>query len=559
MRPQERSIMTLVAFLATGLALLAQSGGIQVNSTVKSGDVLSGVVELRVTVQSPSPVTQVEFSIDGKLRATDTSTPYTYLLDTIVEKEGPMQIEIGVYTASGDSRKIVLNVTIDNGVSKGVEFHLKSATEFLQVSKWDEAIQAARVALKADESSTKARILMARAYLGKNMLDRAQQWAEEAVLAEETVEGAELLAGIHVQRAFRIISSSGDKGDALKAITDALKAAVQQKHASLKLQMKALGEVNDANRLRYADLLIANHEYSAARRILGEKWNEYEPETAIGNRLIYAMMRSGMMAEAFATSEVILKRGVPDAATHALRAAGFAYYRKWQQAQEALREGTFSDPNSPTLMTAAAYVATMRGESTAMVSQVNQMLESHVNAGQAHYYLFVLQYMVGQYEESRDNFRRAVLLEPLLYDAYVERGYQALINARNLPAGLSSDRDLILDQAQAFFEVALTAKPDSAEALTGIAIASLYKNKVEDAVRMAEAATRAAPQQPWAWFTYAAALGAARKPAEATQAVDRAGALDEVVLKGRSVPTTDQAWDYTWRYGRQPVLIPPRP
>lgn len=558
MRPEERIIMTLVAILASGLTLLAQSGSIQVNSSVKSGDVLSGVVELRVTVQSPSPVTQVEFYIDGKLRATDTSTPYTYLLDTIVENEGAMEIEIGVYTASGDSRKVVLSVTVDNGVSKGIEFHLQSATEFLQVSKWDEAIQAARIALKADESSNKAKLLMARAFLGKNMLDRAQQWAEDAILTEETVEGAELLAGIHVQRAFRIISTSGDKGDALKAITDALKAAVQQKRLSLQLQIKALGEVTDANRLRHADLLIANHQYSAARRILGEKWNEYEPDTAIGNRLIYAMLRSGMMSEAYATAEVILKEGVPDATTYALRAAGFAYYRKWQEAQEALREGTFSDPNSPTLMTAAAYVATMRGERAAMMSQVNQMLEQHVNVGQAYYYLYAMQYMVGQYEESRDNFRRAVLLEPLLFDAYVERGYQALTNARNLPAGLSTDRDLILDQALAFFEVALAAKPDSAEALNGIAIANLYKNNVEDAVRMAEAATNAAPQQPWAWFTYAAALGAARKPTEATQAVDKAGALDQVVLRGRSVPTIDQAWDYTWRYGRQPVLIPPR-
>lgn len=550
--------MTVVAFLVSSLTLLAQSGGIQVNSSVKSGDILSGVVELRVTVQSPSPVTQVEFYIDGKLRATDTSTPYTYLLDTIVEKEGPMQIEIGAYTTSGDSRKVVLNVTIDNGVSKGAEFHLQHATRFLQVSKWDEAIQAARIALKADENSNRAKILMARAYLGKNMLDRAQQWAEDAILAEETVEGSELLAGIHVQRAFRIISTSGDKGDALKAITDALKAAVQQKRLSLQLQIKALGPVTDANRLRYADLLIANHEYSAARRILSEKWNEYEPDTGIGNRLIYAMMRSGMMTEAYATTEIILKRGAPDAATYALRSAGFAYYRKWQEAQDALREGAFSDPNSPTLMTAAAYLATMRGERNAMLSQVNQMLEQHVNAAQAYYYLFTLQYMVGDYDRSRDNFRDTLLLEPLLLDAYVERGYQALLNARTLPSGLTNDKELVLDQAKAFFEVALAVRPDSSEALNGLALVHLHKGDTAEAVRMSEAAKNAAPQQPWAWFTYAAALGAARKPTEATQAVDKAGALDEVVLKGRSVPTMDQAWDYTWRYGRQPVLIPPK-
>ncbi|GIV01710.1 MAG: hypothetical protein KatS3mg015_0540 [Fimbriimonadales bacterium] len=549
--------MTIATLFVT-FALLFSPADIQINSSIKSGDTLSGTVEIRVTVQSESPVTQVEFYVNGQLRTADSSTPYTYVLDTIAEKEGPMEIEIAAFTTDGASKRLKLQVTIDNGVSKGVDFHIQNATQFLQVSKWDEAIQAVRVALKADPQNNRAKILMARAYLGKGQLDRAQQWAEDAVLEQETVEGTELLAGIQVQRAFTIISRSGDKGDALKQIASALKAAVEQKRAALKLRIQSFGEINDSNRLRYIDLLMANHEYSAARRLLMEKWDEFNPDTAIANRLIYAQLRSGLMTEAYKTSEIVLKRGAPDANTYALRAAGFAYYRLWDEAQNALREGTFSDPNSPTLMTAAAYVAAMRGERAAMASQVTQMLQRQVTDPQAYYYLFVLQYMAGQYEDSRENFRKTLIQDPLLYEAYVERGYHALINARSLPSGLASDRDLLMDQAKSFFEIALAAKPDCAEALNGLAIVHLYQGNTADAVRMAEAATAAGPEQPWAWFTYSAALGAARRAADAIKAVDKAGELDKVILRGRSTPTVDQVWDYTWRYGRQPVLIPPK-
>ncbi|RMG24023.1 MAG: hypothetical protein D6724_07080, partial [Armatimonadetes bacterium] len=141
--------MTIATLFVT-FALLFSPADIQINSSIKSGDTLSGTVEIRVTVQSESPVTQVEFYVNGQLRTADSSTPYTYVLDTIAEKEGPMEIEIAAFTTDGASKRLKLQVTIDNGVSKGADFHIQNATQFLQVSKWDEAIQAARVALKAD-------------------------------------------------------------------------------------------------------------------------------------------------------------------------------------------------------------------------------------------------------------------------------------------------------------------------------------------------------------------------------------------------------------------------
>jgi predicted Zn-dependent protease len=121
-----------------------------------------------------------------------------------------------------------------------------------------------------------------------------------------------------------------------------------------------------------------------------------------------------------------------------------------------------------------------------------------------------------------------------------------------------SDRELFLKQAGAFMEVARQAKPDSAEALNGLAIILMIENKHTEAFSMAEAAMRAGPQYPWAWFTYAAALDRIGRPVDAQKAVTTAGRLDNPILGGRGIPTPDEAWNYTIQHGRIPTVIPPR-
>ncbi|MCH8275484.1 MAG: hypothetical protein IH851_11920 [Armatimonadetes bacterium] len=555
-----KATIGLLAVAALAAAAFAQ--GVQINSSIKDGDILSGIVEVRVIVTADATVNQVEFYVNGELRATDTSTPYTFLLDTIPEKEGPLNLEIAAYTAEGDSERVRLGLTVDNGLDKGAEYHLKNAQQFLNVAKYDDAIRALRVALKADENFTPAKLALGRAYLGKGVLDEAQRWAEEALFAEESVEAHELLSGIHVNRAFRITSTKGETGNALKEIGSAFKAAVAQKHAALDLKLKALGPVTDENRLQVVDLLIQKNEYSAARRHLLVKWDEYNPINAIANRLIFASMRSTRMEEAHAVALAVQENGAPDVATLALLAAGHAYFRHWDQAGKALRDGTFADPDSPILMSSAAFIAHRRREHGAMLSQINSMIRKNVSAAEMYYYLAVLQWSVGQYTEARDNYRRAIVQNPLLYDAYVQRGYESLWAAQR--AGLDSDPDVakskefLLEQAREYMEVALAAKPDSPEALNGLAIVYLYQEEFDEALRIARAAADAGAEYAFTHFTLGCALSQKQLSIEARKAVDRAGALDTEVLRGFQIPSVDQAWNYTIKHGRLPVLIAPR-
>ena len=547
----------LLTFCAVALALPALAK-IEITSSVKSGDKIAGTVDIKVTVTSDATVNSVEFYVNNELRSTDTSTPYTYTLDTLPEKEGALKLTIGAYAANGDSRKVDLNVTVDNGVSLGAKFHADNAVKFLQVSKWDEALQAGRVALKADENSVDAKIVMARAYMGKQEFDKAQQWAEDALISQESVRVHELLSVINADRAFSIISRSGDRGDALKNIVTAMKAAVVQKKASVDLQLKELGPVTDANRLKAVDLLMQKHDYSAARRLLLEKFSEGTPDLAIGNRLIYATFRSGRIDESFRLMGLMKKKEVMDSTTYALDAALRAYYRHWDLAEAAIKDGGFDDANNPALISSAAYVALMQGDKAAASSQVRRMLEKNVDDSAALYFTQTLMFFTGQYSAARDYFHKTIVKDPLTFESFIERGYEALAIVQNPPAGFEKDKPVVLEQALAFFELAQEVKADSPAALNGIALAKLYQGKGAEALVAAKAAVAAGPEFPWAHYTLGAAYNATGDYRAAIKEVDAGGKLDPVVLRGRNVPATNEAFDYTYKYARLPLLVMPK-
>jgi len=114
-------------------------------------------------------ITQVEFYVGSDLRDADTSTPYEFKLDTLEVEDGELKVTFAAYTSDGKSTKKALSLTVDNGVSKGAEFHVQQGEEFLRNSKWDDAINAGRVALKAKKGFNPARMVLARAYMGKNV------------------------------------------------------------------------------------------------------------------------------------------------------------------------------------------------------------------------------------------------------------------------------------------------------------------------------------------------------------------------------------------------------
>ena len=106
-------------------------------------------------------------------------------------------------------------------------------------------------------------------------------------------------------------------------------------------------------------------------------------------------------------------------------------------------------------------------------------------------------------------------------------------------------------------QAALIARPESFEALTAQALIYLYQDNIDDALRFAQAAVQAGPEFGAAHYTLAAALSTSGQSFEAVKAMELAGVADPAYLGGSMAPTLNRAWNYFYRHGRTPLIVPP--
>ena len=540
------------------LALIAAQAKVQLNVNVKDGEVVTGERVFRVLVTAKDPITQVEFYVGDELRETDTSTPYEFKIDSLAEKEGVLRMKFAAYTSKGDSASKAVRVSIDNLTSKGAKFHVDRARELLSLSKWDDAILATRIALKAQPGFAPAQVAMARAYLGKGVLDSAQKFAEDALVAEpNNLEAAELLAGINLQKAFATFNRGGDRRETLDVIKVALKSAVENRRKVLDYHFESLGAVTNDNRLRYADAAMRSSRYQSAINALTTEFAKDNRKTEVANRLAYAQLRAGRVEDAATTMADHKKFGTPDAYGFALIAIIEAQKGNWQASDDAMREAVLSEGDNMGVRTSQAYLALRRGGGATLKSIALQLAKDEGQRSEVHLYLTAFYNQDRQFELSRRHFERAVLAEPASYDVYIERANESIGMALSgsLP---QKDKDLELEMAKILLDTALAARPESHEALTGVSVLSLHMGKRQDALLYAQAAVKAGPTYPAGHYALAAAYSALGNTSEASKANLKAGQLDKPNLEGRELPNARVAWQYFARHGRTPLITAPK-
>ena len=91
---------------------------------VKSGDNLTGEIQFRAIIQTDHPIQTVEFYVGDDLRESDGSTPYEFKLDTLTEEDGTIKLRFKGFTSEGQNVEKVFSLKVDNGVSKGADFHV---------------------------------------------------------------------------------------------------------------------------------------------------------------------------------------------------------------------------------------------------------------------------------------------------------------------------------------------------------------------------------------------------------------------------------------------------
>ena len=585
-------MMSTAFVLAT--ALLLGSPKVEINVNTEEGQSLSGVHVFRLTVTSDHPVSQVEFYVGSDLRETDTSTPYEFMLDTLTEKDGALQVSFAAYTTEGESAKKALNVRIDTQLSKGADFNVNRGNELLAVSKWDEAIQAGRTALLIDSNSNPARLVMARAYLGKGVLDQAQRYAEDAIASNANFrEAKELLAAINLRRAFVTFNRGENRQETLVAIQTAMKDAIEVRKQVLDEVVDSMGTPNDSNRMAYADAAIRAGRYSAAILALTPAFRSTPEDSAIANRLAYAQLRAMRLSDAAATLREHRRRTVPDAFGWMLVAILEAHQGNNNASDEAVREAVLSDAEDLGVQTGQAYLALKRRQFGVLRQLIASLARDESQRTEVQYYISIASYALTEFEPSRQAFEAAVLSEPANSDMYVQRGNEALalVAAGRLDAG---ENEFQVKVAKAFYEAALTARPNAPDALTALAIVNVYDKKTAEGYRFAKAAVAASPGYPAGHYVLAmvasireselrAAAEAIRTGAtggvltssqrqemdgylqtasaigkEAADANRTAGELDKTYLAGRVIPTKQDANQYFLYHGRVPLLVPPK-
>ncbi|MDK3160910.1 Ig-like domain-containing protein [Kamptonema cortianum] len=537
-------------------------------ANVKDGDSISGNFVIDVRVQSDHLVTSVEFYVGANLRDTDSSTPYQFRIDTLEEPDGPFKITLAAYNAEGESVKKEFNLKIDNGMSKGVDFHVDRANTLISESKFDEAVTACRIALKIDSKNNRARITMARANYLKGFFDIAQKFAEDVATDDPSNKEAKtLLSSINLRRAF--LAGGANAAETASLIRGSLKTAVKAAAEARDAEADAFGSRTEANTVAWADAMLKSHRYGTVVNALRQKFNQapetFSKDTQLVNRYLYALVRSGRLTEAGKLLIQVDRTGAPDGYTYALKAAVAQFAGEDALSESAEKDAILEDPTSLAIKYTQAYLAVVRGKYDVMATFVNELNRLDPQSSLTAYYRSVRTYLSRDYDMSRRDFETALLADPGNYDMLVEKGNQVIESAASLNLQ-GDDLSARLDIALAYFEAALESRAESFEALTGISLVHAMAGRLTEANNYGRAAIAAGEEYAPAYFALAAILNmqmvrqtgseAAATRTLAEQVRQRYESLDKR-LKGRIAPTALQAWGNFYRTGRVPALPTP--
>ncbi|MFZ4508014.1 MAG: Ig-like domain-containing protein [Fimbriimonas sp.] len=549
--------MKALLVAATLMASLHAWAAVEIKVNANDGDSLVGERAFRVTVTAKSAVTSVEFYVGDDLRDSDTSTPYEFRFDSLMEKDGPLVVKFKAYTTDGESAEKTLRLNVSNGLDKGAEFHIQRAIELLQSSKWDEAITAGRVALKIDSNSNPARIVMARANFGKGVLDTAQKFAEDALAADaNNTEAADLLSAINLKRAFGVVSRSTDRNESLNLIRTALTSAVQARRKVLDAAVDQYGTPTEAKLIPFLDAAIRAGRFSLVIQSAEKAFRANPKRADIANRLAFAQLRADRSADALATLLELQKTTALDAYGYALLGAIYIQRGDDKASDDAMREAVLAESDNPGVLTAQAFIALKRNRTAVLTTLSQNLLRDQGQKAEVSYFISALANRRNDFQVSRRYFERGVLAEPAFAEIYIEQANESI----SLALGKSveaKEKQFQFDSARTYYLAAIEAR-SSSDSLVGLTIVSLLSSKPSDALRYAQAAVAANPNSAAAQYALAGALSANRQSAQALQANLKAGQLDKKNLEGRQIPNGEALWRYFTAAGRPVVLTAPK-
>lgn len=554
--------LTLTSIAASSLA------SISMTTNVTEGQSIHGTYKFEIKVTSDVLVRNVEFYIGDNLIGTDDSTPYQFTLDSLAQQEGDLIVRFEAYNANGESAKKTFKIKVDNGLGKGVKFHVDQSIGFARDGKYQQAIDSARIALKIDKNDNSARMAMARANYAAGIADIAQKFAEDVLFSDpNNADAKALLSAINLRRAFFVNSTNPTERN--ETVAKALKTAAENQASVLSANAEAAGISKD---LSVIDINLSARKYSLVASTLRTDWEKNLDNAPTMNRFLYALIMGGKIDEARKVLGNIERYGSPDGYTFAMKVVITQMMGDSAGADAAEKEVILESPSGDITKYTQLYLAISRGKVGPMDGLIADLEKSNPNGVGVNMYRSSQAFLSGNYSGATEPFQNALLADPANVAVLVERGnqvLQAIFGQKLTGSDLTNQAGLALG----YYEAALASHPESYQALCAVAAIHILNGDSKKALSFARAAVGAAPEYGGSYFVLAGALRLAQVDAlkdvatrnqatayrdQTEQALQRAGEFDSR-LKGRFAPGGEQAWAYLYGNGRVPFMpLPPK-
>jgi tetratricopeptide (TPR) repeat protein len=498
----------------------------------------------RATPDGDTGIDKVEFSVDDQLKATDTSTPYSFEWDTLEETEGTHTILVVAFDSKGRSAKSKISVTIDNELSKGAEAHAATALAALKEGNVKDAARYSRRALKIDPKNLKAARSLAGIYREQGLFAKGIATLEQAEIPAAEVDARKDLIGLYLLNA--------DAGQSTEEfLQDAIKAAeVHKKLVDLKISSAAAQSDPVQSAISRGDAQFAARNWTAAIR---EYQKAGPPDTAhidVNNRLILAFLNAGRLKEADSLAKQLVRSRSNNQVTIALQ--GLMYYndRLLTKARETVTEGMENKVLPAVII--GTYVDMALGKLNSEKAREDRLqllneIDPSASGGAALADLEMLRaYLHRDATDQRKALVRAMSIDPSLPETYVLKGFQYMISR---DAKRFESADPILDHA-----LKLDAK--SNYALMAKALSMMGQRRPEEAEPLLLQLLQQDPRSPDAHMAQALNYSLLDKTFKINEELRMASQLDKERWHDDLVPQPMNLIARVYRYRFSPVLTP---
>ncbi len=450
------SVLALAAALLMLLAGASARAEFKLTIDFKDGDKIHDVTKVVAHAESSDGIDKVEFFVDDQLKATANGIPYTYLWDTIADKEGQHTLALTAYDANGQTKKVTVAVEIDNELGLGADALAKTAHTALLAGDKEKAGAYARRSMKADASCLLAARVVAALAAKDFDWDKAVATLEKGAGYDSDPDSITEMAGYKMHRALRPENAA--------SFVSLLKSVQELRQTGADRNVERVKAKEAANHEAVGDTLIAAGHYKAAQLEYQKAGDGMPVTTANRVALAYALQDNIDLAIAFVRPMLQDKKA--DRVTRAIYGLALLRKQKFVEARAIVEPDLAS--GYPAANIIAAYADVVDGNTVKAVAEAQAAVAGAPKAADARY---VNSMIIRNLSDSETELVQVVNLAPFQSGPYID--YAARI-------ALQKNADRVED-ALKLIEMVLSREPENLGAKLAKVLILTSKNRDAEA------------------------------------------------------------------------------